>query len=175
VPSHALALTCERWGEEESMLSLFALGVLLSGGSPIDLDASLFIQTGIFFVAFFILKGLVFTPAMALFDARDQAIDGAKAEGKRMQEEAAQKRDHFEAELRKVSAAANEERERARNEAQRLARQLTEQARTQAAAAQKTAKERLDAEAAQVRQRALADVPGLARTLTSKLLGRSVP
>lgn len=157
------------------MLSLFALGVLLSGGSPIDLDASLFIQTGIFFVAFFILKSLVFRPTMALFEARHKAIDGAKAEAKRMQEEAAQKRESFERELRKVAAAANEERERGRNEAQRLARQLTEQARSQAAAAQKTAKDRLDAEAAEVRKRALADVPTLAKSLTSKLLGRSVP
>ena len=52
------------------MLSSFALGVLLSGGSVIDLDASIFIQMGIFFVAFFILKALVFNPTMQLFDAR---------------------------------------------------------------------------------------------------------
>jgi F-type H+-transporting ATPase subunit b len=156
------------------MLSSFALGVLLSGGSVIDLDASLFIQIGIFFVAFFILKSLVFRPTMQLFDAREQAIDGAKAEAKRMQEEAVQKREHFEGELRRVSAAANEERERARLEAQRLARQLTEQARSQAASTQKAAKDRLDAQAADVRKTALAQVPNIARELTSKLLGRSV-
>jgi F-type H+-transporting ATPase subunit b len=156
------------------MLSLIALGVLMAGGSVIDLDGSIFIQIAIFFVAFFILKSLVFKPTMALFDARSQAIDGAKGEAKRMTEEAAQKREHFEGELRKVSAAANDEREQARNEAQRLARQLTEQARHQAASAQKAATDRLDAEAVQVRQRALADVPGLAREMTSKLLGRRV-
>jgi len=157
------------------MLSLFALGVLLSGGSVIDLDASLFVQMGIFFIAFFILKSLVFRPTMALFDARDKAIDGAKAEAKAMQEDAAQKREHFESELRKVSAQANEERERSRSEAQRLARQLTEKARGEALNAQKSAKERLDAQAADVRSKALAEVPGIARELTSKLLGRSVP
>jgi F-type H+-transporting ATPase subunit b len=156
------------------MLSSFALGVLLSGGSVIDLDASLFIQIGIFFIAFFILKSLVFRPTMQLFDAREQAIDGAKAEAKRMQDEAVQKREHFEGELRRVSAAANEERERARLEAQRLARQLTEQARSQAASTQKAAKDRLDAQAADVRKTALAQVPNIARELTSKLLGRSV-
>jgi F-type H+-transporting ATPase subunit b len=156
------------------MLSSLALGVLLSGGSVIDLDASLFIQMGIFFVAFFILKALVFNPTMMLFDAREQAIDGAKAEAKRMQEEAASKREHFEGELRRVSAAANEERERARQEAQRLARQLTEQARSQANTTQKSAKDRLDAQAAEVRKTALAQVPTIAKELTSKLLGRSV-
>jgi F-type H+-transporting ATPase subunit b len=157
------------------MLSLFALGVLLSGGSVIDLDASLFVQMGIFFVAFFILKGLVFRPVMTVFDAREKAIDGAKVEAKRLQEEASQKREHFEGELRKVSAVANEERERLRTEAQRLARQLTEHARTQAIEAQKSAKDRLDAQAAEVRQSALAQVPSIARQLTSKLLGRTVP
>jgi F-type H+-transporting ATPase subunit b len=156
------------------MLSSFALGVLLSGGSVIDLDASIFIQIGIFFVAFFILKSLVFRPTLELFDAREQAIDGAKNEAKRMQEEAAQKREHFEGELRRVSATANEERERARLEAQRLARQLTEQARSQAATTQKAAKDRLDVQAADVRKTALAQVPTIARELTSKLLGRSV-
>lgn len=156
------------------MLLSFALGVLLSGGSVIDLDASIFIQMGIFFVAFFILKALVFNPTMQLFDAREQAIDGAKAEAKRMQDEAVAKREHFEGELRRVSAAANEERETARLEAQRLARQLTEQARSQALATQKAAKDRLDGQAAEVRKNALAQVPAIARELTSKLLGRSV-
>ena len=156
------------------MLSLFALGVLLSGGSVIDLDASMFVQMGIFFIAFFILKSLVFRPTMTLFDARDKAIDGAKSEAKQMQEEAVQKREHFEAELRKVSASANEERERLRTEAQRLARQLTEHARTEAISAQKAAKDSLDAQAAEVRTTALAQVPTIARELTSKLLGRSV-
>lgn len=156
------------------MLSSFALGVLLSGGSVIDLDASIFIQMGIFFVAFFILKALVFNPTMQLFDAREQAIDGAKAEAKRMQDEAVAKREHFEGELRRVSTAANEERENARLEAQKLARQLTEQARSQALATQKAAKDRLDVQAAEVRKNALAQVPAIARDLTSKLLGRSV-
>jgi F-type H+-transporting ATPase subunit b len=111
---------------------------------------------------------------LQLFDAREQAIDGAKAEAKRMQEEAVQKREHFEAELRRVSASANEEREKGRTEAQRLARQLTEQARSQALTTQKAAKDRLDVQAAEVRKNALAQVPVIARELTSKLLGRSV-
>jgi F-type H+-transporting ATPase subunit b len=157
------------------MLSLLALGVLLSGGSVIDLDATLFVQMGIFFIAFLVLKSLVFKPVLAVFDAREQSTVGAKADAKRMEAEAAQKREHFEQELRKVSAAANEDRETQRNEAQRLARQLTEQARTQAQTTQKSAKDRLDAEAAVVRKQALAQVPGLAREITSKLLGRSVP
>jgi F-type H+-transporting ATPase subunit b len=157
------------------MFSSLAVGVLLSGGgSVIDLDASIFIQLGIFFAAFFILKTLVFGPVMALFDAREAATTGAKQDALRMEEEAAQKRAHFEGELRKVRAAAAEDREKLRNEALKLARELTDKARFEANAAQKSAKARLDQEASGVRERALRDVPQLARDIASKLLGRSV-
>jgi F-type H+-transporting ATPase subunit b len=156
------------------MLSFLALGVLLSGGSVIDLDATVFVQIVIFFIAFFILKSLVFRPVMELFDARAAATSGAKEEARRLEEEAAQKRAHFEGELRKVRAAAGEDREKLRAEAQKLARQLTDKAREEAIATQKSAKERLDREASGVRERAIADVPALARQIAGKLLGRSV-
>jgi len=156
------------------MQGLFALGMMLAGGSVIDLDASLFIQMGIFFVAFFILKSLVFKPALDLFDARNAAIEGAKLEAIQLEKDAVQKREHFESELRKVATSANEDREKLRAEAQKLARELTEQARTEALAAQKAAQEQLDAQANAVRKKALADVPSIARELTSKLLGRTV-
>ena len=86
------------------MPSSLAVSVLLSsGGSVIDLDATLFVQMGVFFCAFFILKFLVFRPVMDVFDARDQATGGAKEDAARMETEAAEKRAHFEGELRKVS------------------------------------------------------------------------
>lgn len=156
------------------MFSSLAVGVFLSGGSVIDLDGSIFVQLGIFFTAFFILKSLVFKPVMELFDARAAATVGSKEEALRMEEDAAQKRAHFEGELRKVRAAASEDREKLRHEAQKLARELTDKARFEATAAQKSAKARLDQEAAGVRERAMHDVPGLAREIAGKLLGRSV-
>jgi F-type H+-transporting ATPase subunit b len=157
------------------MFSSLAVSVLLSGGSVIDLDGSIFIQLGIFFVAFFILKGLVFKPVMELFDARVAATSGAKEAAAKMEDEAAQKRAHFEGELRKVRGSAAEDRDKLRAEAQKLARELTEKARFEATAAQKSAKARLDQEAAGVRERAMRDVPQIAREIASKLLGRSVP
>jgi F-type H+-transporting ATPase subunit b len=156
------------------MPSSLAVGVLLAGGSVIDLDASIFIQVAIFFAAFFILKSLVFRPVMELFDARKGAIEGAKLEAQRMEEDAAEKRAHFEGELRKVSAAAGQERDKQRSEAQKLARELTEQARQQAQQVQESARGRLETEAATARERSLAEVPVLARQIAAKLLGRSL-
>jgi F-type H+-transporting ATPase subunit b len=157
------------------MLSSLALGVILSGGSVIDLDATLFVQLGIFFAAFFILKGLVFTPVMTLFESRERSMGGAKQDAQRMEDEVAQKRAHFEGELRKVRAAASEEREKLRGDAQKLARELSDRARHEAVASQKAAKDQLDREAGGVRARAMQEVPELARQIVAKLLGRSVP
>lgn len=158
------------------MPSSLAITVLLSGGggSVIDLDATLFVQMGVFFCAFFILKFLVFKPVMDVFDAREKATEGATHDAQRMEAEAAEKRAHFEGELRKVSAAAGEERDKQRAEAQKLARELTEQARQQAQQIQKAAKERLDTDAAVARARSLAEVPSIARQIAEKLLGRSL-
>jgi F-type H+-transporting ATPase subunit b len=158
------------------MPSSLAVTVLLSSGeaSVIDLDATIFVQLGVFFCAFFILKFLVFKPVMDVFDARGRAIEGATADAQRMETEAAEKRAHFEGELRKVSAAAGDERDKQRAEAQKLARELTEQARQQAQQIQKVAKERLDTDAAVARARSLAEVPTIAKQIAEKLLGRSV-
>jgi F-type H+-transporting ATPase subunit b len=157
------------------MPSSLAITVLLAKEpSVIDLDATIFIQMGVFFCAFFILKFLVFKPVMDVFDARENASDGAVREAQRMEAEAAEKRAHFEGELRKVSAAASEERDKQRAEAQKLARELTEQARQQAQQIQKTAKEKLDTDAAVARARSLAEVPQLARQIAEKMLGRSL-
>jgi F-type H+-transporting ATPase subunit b len=148
--------------------------VLLAGGSPVDLDGSFFIQLAIFLIAFLILKTLVFRPVMALFDARDQAMEGGKRAAEEMERDATQKRERFEAELRSVRQKATEDRDRLRNQALQLARELTERARRENTATLSSAKAQLELEAADARQKALADAPALARQIAEKLLGRSV-
>lgn len=156
------------------MLSIIPMGVLLFGESPIDFDASLFVQMAIFFVAFLILRSLVFRPVMSLFDARDQAMSGSKETAEKMTAEAESTRESFETQLRTVRAKANEERDKKRAEAQQLARELTARARQQNTSQLTAAKARLDMEAQQAREKAEAEVPELARQVSAKLLGRSV-
>ena len=156
------------------MLSIIPMGVLLSGGSPIDLDGSFFVQLGIFFVAFLILRSLVFRPVMDLFDARDAAMSGSKELADKMSSEADATRESFETQLRTVRAKANEERDRKRAEAQQLARDLTHKARQQNTSQLSAAKARLDMEARDAREKAEAEVPALAKQIGEKLLGRSV-
>lgn len=156
------------------MPALVPFGVVLSGGSPIDLDGTFFLQMAIFFAAFFILKTLVFGPVMKVMDARSEAVDGAREDAARMNAEIAEKKADFESKLRKVKHEQGRERELQRAEAQKLARELTDKARSEAARTLSAAKARLDSEAGRARETAEQQVPALAREIASKLLDRSV-
>jgi F-type H+-transporting ATPase subunit b len=148
--------------------------LLLSAESPIDLDGSFFVQLGIFFVAFFMLRALVFRPVMQLFDARKAAMEGAVEAAGKLEQEAEQTRERFESALREVRQKANENRDRARAAAQQLARELTEKARRENNATLGSAKAQLELEARDARKRAENEVPMLAQKIVERLLGRSV-
>jgi F-type H+-transporting ATPase subunit b len=150
------------------------LGALLSGGSIIDLDGTVFVQLAMFFIAFFVLRALVFKPMIALLDAREEAIDGAKDQAKRLEIEVKEKQATFEAELRKVRGASGEERDRLRAEGQELERRLLEKVRVETQKLVGDAKTRLDGEAQLARQTLAAQRPELAREIASKVLGREV-
>jgi F-type H+-transporting ATPase subunit b len=150
------------------------MGVLLASGSPIDVDASIVIQMVILTIAFFILRSLVFKPVIALFDARDAAMEGSRKVAAEMDKDADAIRDRFETELKKVRQQGNDERDKARAKTQKLARELTETARKENAATLSAAKSRLDVEAADARGKAKAEVPGLAKQIAERLLGRSM-
>ena len=74
-------------GNTAAMNVLFT--ALLSEGSIIDLDGTIWIQLGLFAVAFFVFRPLIFRPMVALFEAREKAIEGSKLEALRLQDEVA--------------------------------------------------------------------------------------
>ncbi|MDB4988357.1 MAG: synthase sector subunit b [Myxococcaceae bacterium] len=154
-------------------LSAF-LGALLSGGSIIDLDGTVFVQAAMFFVAFVMLYALVFKPMVALLDAREQAIDGAKADAKHLEADVSAKQATFELELRRVRGVGNEERDRLRAEGQELERHLLERVRTETTQLVAEAKERIEGEARTARAELIAQRPELAREIASRVLGREV-
>jgi F-type H+-transporting ATPase subunit b len=155
------------------LLSAF-LGALLSGGSIIDLDGTVFVQLVLFFVAFGVLYGLVFKPMVAMLEAREEAIDGAKDQAKRLDVEVKEKQASFEAELRKVRGASGEERDRLRAEGQQIEHKLLERVRTETVSMVNEARTRLEQEANLARQELSSQRPQLAREIASKLLGREV-
>ncbi len=151
-----------------------SLAALLSGGSIIDLDGTVFVQLAMFATAFVVLHHLVFKPMVALLEAREEAIDGARDEAKRLTAGVKEKQASFEAELRKVRGAAAEERDRLRAEGEHLERRLLETVRAETQATLEKAKTALAAEAQFTRQRLTAHGPEFAREIASKVLGREV-
>lgn len=155
-------------------MQLLSSAVLAGGGSIIDLDGTFLVHIVIFFATLLLLRSLVFKPMVALFQAREDAIDGARAEAREMQKDAAQKADAFEEEMRQVRIDAGAERDKLRQEGVRLERAILEKVRKETQASVAAAEARLDQEAARLRRDIQQSVPVLARDMAQKLLGREV-
>jgi F-type H+-transporting ATPase subunit b len=151
-----------------------ALGVILSEGSVIDLDGTVFVQLVIFFIVFFLLRSLVFRPVLALFDAREQAIEGEKENAREMENKADEKHDKYESEMRRLRDIANQERDKLRAEGQKLARDIADKARAESNQLLSDSKTKLEAESDRIRGEVKVIIPGLARQIASKLLDREV-
>ena len=151
-----------------------ALGVMLSGGSVIDLDGTVFVQMVIFFIVFFVLRSLVFQPVLALFDAREQAIMGEKEKARVMESRADAKLDKYESEMRRLRDIANQERDKLRAEGQKLARDIAESARGESDKLLADSRTKLEAESKRIRDEVKVIIPGLARQIAGKLLDREV-
>lgn len=150
------------------------LSALLSGGSIVDLDGTVFVQAAMFFVAFFILYALVFKPMIGLLEAREHAIDGARDEAKRLEREVREKQATFDTELKKVRGTSGEERDRLRAEGQELERTLLEKVRVQTQDLMTEARTRFETEARVARSELTAQRGELAREIASQVLGREV-
>ena len=147
---------------------------LLSEGSIIDLDGTIWIQLGLFAVAFFVFKPLIFRPMVALFEARENAIEGAKLEALRLQDEASAESEEFEDEMRRLRLQAGEERDRLRAEGKRLERTVLDRVREETDKQLAEADAKLKTEAAQLRVEIDQSIPPLAKQIASKMLNRQV-
>lgn len=147
---------------------------LLSEGSIIDLDGTIWIQLGLFAIAFFIFRPLIFRPMVALFEARENAIEGAKLEALRLQDEAAAEGEEFDEEMRRLRLQAGEERDRLRAEGKRLESAVLDRVREETERQLASAEEKLEREQAKLRQELSQSVPALAKQIASKMLSREV-
>jgi F-type H+-transporting ATPase subunit b len=147
---------------------------LLSEGSIIDLDGTIWIQLGLFAVAFFVFRPLIFRPMIALFEARENAIEGAKLEALRLQDEASAESEEFEVEMRRLRLQAGEERDRLRAEGKRLERTVLERVREETDKQLDEADAKLRTETARLQAEIDHSIPVLARQIASKMLDREV-
>ena len=147
---------------------------LLSEGSIIALDGTIWIQLGLFAVAFFVFRPLIFRPMVALFEAREKAIEGSKLEALRLQDEASAESEEFDVEMRRLRLQAGEERDRLRAEGKRLERTVLDRVREETDKQLAEADAKLKTEAAKLRAEIDQSVPALAKQIASKMLNREV-
>jgi len=147
---------------------------LLSEGSIIDLDGTIWIQLGLFAAAFLVFRPLIFRPMVALFEARENAIEGSKLEALRLQDEASAESEEFEVEMRRLRLQAGQERDRLRAEGKRLERNVLDRVRVETDRQLAEADSKLKSEAAKLRADLDQTIPTLAKQIASKMLNRDV-
>lgn len=149
--------------------------VTLASGHPlIDIDLTAVVQFVLFLITAYVSNKLLFQPYLQLRERRKAGIEGARAEADRMTAEADAKLADYEKSLAVARDRAGEEGRKVRIAAAAHEAEVTKAARE---AAQKSINEaqatvRTETDAARAQLMPQAEV--LARTISSKLLGREV-
>ncbi len=160
--------------EAMSPLTLLTSAPALVAALPVvDIDATIFIQGGIFLALVFVLKPVLFNPWLEAQAKRLTSIDGAFAKAKSLRAEADELSADYDAKL----AAARDEALTMRSHMRRD--EETAQAKTLAEARNKASKElddnraRLASQAEEAREALGGKVDELANSITEKVLGRA--
>lgn len=149
--------------------------VSLAGGHPlIDVDLTVLVQFVLFLILFFVANKLLFQPYLQLRERRKAGIEGARAEAERMTAQADAKLADYEKQLAVARDRANEEGRKVRSEAAAHEREVTDKARATAQQAIDEAQTKVRKETEEARAQLLPQADAIARTITSKLLGREV-
>ncbi len=154
--------------------ALHMLGASMSGGISIDFDKTFVVQMLIFAALIVVLKPLLFDPVLKVFEEREKRTDGARAEARRMQEEAGELLVRYESELEKVHRVAGEERDHLRSETAKLEAEILAEARAVAGRIVEEGRKKLEGEVSSIRFELGRKSDELAKDLASRVLGREV-
>jgi F-type H+-transporting ATPase subunit b len=140
----------------------------------IDLDATIFVQLGIFLLLLLILSRLLWRPYLRVRAERTSRVEGYREEAAKLEAEAAARLARAEAELAEARRVGSGERVVARAEAQ--AREQTLLAEANAAAQRELAEARNRLEAAMAAERGKVDAQAAEAGLEAarRILGREV-
>jgi F-type H+-transporting ATPase subunit b len=148
--------------------------VLAMSGSPIELDFNnvVVFQVVIFVFLILVLKPLLFDPMLKVFALREERTEGARATARELEEKAGELLTRYETELRRVSHAAAEERDRLRAEATKLEAQILSEARAAATKIVEEGRKRIETEASSIRFELGKQSERLAGDIATRVLGR---
>ena len=149
--------------------------VSLAAGHPlIDLDLTAVVQFVLFLALFAVANRFLFQPYLQLRERRRAGIEGAREEAERMTAEAEAKFASYEKQIAVARERAGEEGRKIRLEGIGHEREVTNAARAEAQKAIDEAQATMRRETEAARAQLMPQAAALARTISSKLLGREV-
>jgi F-type H+-transporting ATPase subunit b len=140
----------------------------------VDIDATVLVQLAVFLVMFLILRLLLFRPVLRLIEARREATLGVQKRAAEVLAEAEGLATDLERQLLDVRTAAGGERERMLDQARQQERKVIVALRDECRTLVTQASARAEEDFQEVRQQLRANVPQLARFVSSRILGRSL-
>jgi F0F1-type ATP synthase membrane subunit b/b' len=136
----------------------------------INIDITLLLNLGLWFVLFFFLKSTFWGPVMDLIEAREKGTEGARAEAATLEAKAKKLREQVDEKLRGARAEATREREALRQAGTRTEAEVLSTVRTEVNALVETERAALAARKVELRRDVLAAVPALASDIARKAL-----
>lgn len=140
----------------------------------LEINNTFFIQLAIFAVLFFILSAVYFKPFMRLFEARHQKTVADREAAERLMVQADAKFEEYKTRLAHERQAARKDFESALNEAKKEEASILAHAREEAKKITHEAAESVANQRNKLKAELEADVEGMARAISEKLLSRKV-
>ena len=149
--------------------------VLVANQRPlINIDATLFINIGLWLLLFIVLRPLLWTPMLKLISAREAGTSGSRDSARELEHDARAKEAEYLAAQRTARTNAAAEREKLRNDALKRESEILAQARGRMTAAVESQRAEIKKQRELLRGQIKAQVPALATDIATKVLGREV-
>jgi F-type H+-transporting ATPase subunit b len=144
------------------------------GAIDVDIDLTMFVQVGLFVVLLLVLKPLLFDPMLKLFEERERRIEGARAEGLKLDRASAEAQGKYEAAMQKARASAGAERDKLRAEGVKVEQEILAQVRAETGQSMEVGRRALLTQVEGTRRELQGSAAELGASLASRVLGRTV-
>ena len=125
--------------------------IFTSGGSLVDVDATILIQLGIFLFLFIVLRSLLFKPIIRLLEARHQATESRREEAARLEVKATDLNEKISVQITEIRSSASKDRLGEEEKAGQAHRELLIRTREECMKLAQETRDDLEKQAGQVR------------------------
>ena len=145
-----------------------------AGASVLDIDATMLIQMAIFFVAFFVLKRILFKPVMTVLEERRQRTSKMRDEAEKLRAEASGNLAECDRRLAEVRAEANSEKQKMKIAAWDAEQKMLEKVSREASELVEKSKQELKKDTQNLKQELSREIDTYAYAIASKVLDRDI-